>query len=667
MSWINRLTETYDSCTDFIGVPIDNVFPLLPLAHITQNAHIEIALHEDGSFWKAEAVTKSKVKDERGREITIIPCTEDSASRAGKAEFPHPLCDKLQYVAGDYEEYGGTKGCSSHQKYLEQLKAWCDSPHACKEVKIVFSYLSKGTVVSDLIAAGLFVGGEDKTVPIVWSEGLDLSTEPLESFVRFAVHIAGEQIHKVWESPEVWQSYINYLLDSQSQKDLCYVTGELIPCADKHPAKLRHTGDKAKLVSANDTSGYTFRGRFTDDAETVRVGFLPSQKAHSALRWLVARQGLRNGEQSIVIWGNQKDPLPIALNDTDEVLKRAAQVDLQDDFFDYTPDISFEPPQTEDELAKRIRSCMLGYWKQFDNEYSTAVIMAVDAATVGRLSITYYRELTGSRYLEKLKSWHTSCAWLHNYKREFKEDQLEPGKKPKVKAVIFYGAPAPTHIAEAAYGRNCSDKLKKATVERLMPCIIDEKPLPYDILQSVVRQASRCAEIENYDWEKALSIACALIKKYRYDMFKEEWTVNLDTTLIDRSYLYGRLLAIAHEIESWALYDADTKRETAAERMMHQFSKTPYKTWANIRKSLAPYQKRLGEKADYLVDMLNEVSDMLSVADYTNTNPLENVWLLGYSSQRKVFIDERNKRFAAAKEKKLKANESATNNEERGE
>ncbi len=657
MSWFERLYETYDNCSKFIGVKLDKAPPLLPIAHTTQNAHIEITIRDDGTFSGAEIITKSKVEDEIGREITIIPCTEDSNSRAGKAEFPHPLCDKLQYVAGDYIKYGGTKGPDSHQKYLAQLKAWCDSPHSCTEIQAIYAYLSKGTVISDLISCGLMQCKEDGTVKGRWPDGIDLNVEPLEAFVRFIVHVPGEPLHKVWQSPAVWQSYVDYLLDSQSEKSLCYVTGAVIPCSDKHPAKLRHIGDKAKLISANDTSGYTFRGRFTDDEQTVRVGFLPSQKAHAALRWLISRQGMRNDEQSIVIWGTKNESFPIILKDSADLLNESdAQQEYEDDFPDIMPDARFELPETEDDLARRINSCMSGYWKSFNNEQSTAVIMAVEAATVGRLSITYYRELTGSRYLEKLINWHTSCAWLHTYKREFDSTE-ESSKKGKARVVTFYGAPAPMQIAEAAYGKNCSDKLKKATVERLMPCIIDGKPLPYDIVQSVVRRASRCTEIDDYSWEKALSIACALVKKYRLDKSnnKEEWSMGVDNSQLNRSYLYGRLLAVAQEIESWALYESDAKRETTAERMMHQFSKTPYKTWANIRKNLSPYLKRLGDKAEGLDDLLNQISDLLSFEDYTSTEPLEDVWLLGYSSQRKVFIDQRKERMAAAKEKKLKA------------
>lgn len=646
MSWFERLYETYDNCSKFIGVKLDKAPPLLPIAHTTQNAHIEITIRDDGTFSRAEIITKSKDKEQSGREITIIPCTEDSASRSGAAEFPHPLCDKLQYIAGDYIKYGGSKGPNSHQKYLAQLKAWCDSPHSCTEIQAIYAYLSKGTVISDLISCGLMQCKEDGTVKGRWPDGIDLNVEPLEAFVRFIVHVPGEPLHKVWQSPAVWLSYVDYLLDSQSEKSLCYVTGEVIPCSDKHPAKLRDTSDKAKLISANDTSGYTFRGRFTDDEQTVRVGFLPSQKAHAALRWLIARQGIaaRHGDQRIVIWGTKNEPVPSLLLDSADLLKVSAkQQEYEDDFPDIMPDARFELPETEDDLARRINSCMSGYWKSFNNEQSTAVIMAVEAATVGRLSITYYRELTGSRYLEKLINWHTSCAWLHSYKR--KDDKSKKlGKKGSKASITFYGAPAPEHIVEAAYGKNCSEKLEKATVERLIPCIIDGKPLPYDIVQSVVRRASRCAMLDRDDWEKVLSIACALVRKYRMDIKKEEWNLDISEIdaryLKDRSFLYGMLLAIADKVEQLT-YQNDENRLTNAMRYMHIFSQRPFSTWNAIHDRLNPYWAKLNqENRNQYQDMIADIKKMFRPGDFELEERLDGKYLLGFYCQRHLIKGE---------------------------
>ncbi|MCL5031058.1 MAG: type I-C CRISPR-associated protein Cas8c/Csd1, partial [Bacteroidetes bacterium] len=67
--------------------------------------------------------------------------------------------------------------------------------------------------------------------------------------------------------------------------------------------KLRSDGDKAKIISSgksrskngeikiDDGCGFTFLGRFTHPEQVANVNFGVTQKAHSALRWLIDRQG----------------------------------------------------------------------------------------------------------------------------------------------------------------------------------------------------------------------------------------------------------------------------------------------------------------------------------------------------------------------------------------
>ncbi len=50
-------------------------------------------------------------------------------------------------------------------------------------------------------------------------------------------------------------------------------------------------GDGAKLISSNDTSGFTFLGRFLTSEQACGVSLEVSQKAHNALLWLISRQG----------------------------------------------------------------------------------------------------------------------------------------------------------------------------------------------------------------------------------------------------------------------------------------------------------------------------------------------------------------------------------------
>lgn len=125
------------------------------------------------------------------------------------------------------------------------------------------------------------------------------------------------------------------------------------------------------------------------------------------------------------------------------------------------------------------------------------VVMGLDSATPGRMAITFYRELKGSEFLNRIEMWHMMCAWPQNF-----------GKDKK-----FVGTPAPRDIAEAAYGRRLDDKLRKAVVERFLPCIVDGSPLPRDLVASTTRRASnRQGFDDKWEWEKCLGIACALFK-----------------------------------------------------------------------------------------------------------------------------------------------------------
>src|SRR5690349_15748349 len=102
MSWIQKLYETYNTCQMMVGMESnENKVPLLPICHTTQMAQIEIVIDGKGDFRRARVIPKNEAR-------TIIPCTEDSGGRTS-GEAPHPLCDKLQYVAGDLTKYGGNK------------------------------------------------------------------------------------------------------------------------------------------------------------------------------------------------------------------------------------------------------------------------------------------------------------------------------------------------------------------------------------------------------------------------------------------------------------------------------------------------------------------------------------------------------------------------------
>jgi len=635
LSWIQKLYDTYENCKSEVGVVgADNrKTPLLPIAHSTQNAQIEVVINGKGNFLSARTLGKEET-------VTIIPVTEDSATRSNGIT-PHPLCDKLQYVAGDYAIYVVKKNAEGfYNEYIKKLEGWCNSDYCNIKVAAILRYLKKKQLISNLIGQKILLC-DDKGL---LSKGVKMgASEQSDAFIRFKVEIEGEIESAVWLDPSVYESHINYYLSLQDEVKLCYVKGEEIPCSEKHPAKVRHTGDKAKLISANDESGFTYRGRFTDKSQAVSIGYETSQKAHNALRWLIDKQGYKNGDQVIVAWGTKNQELPPILEDT------------QDSMFG---DEEIFTISTEKEFAKRLNKAIAGYGSDIDTK-AEIIIMGLDAATIGRLSITYYRELNGADFLNRIEKWHKTCIWKHAYKNV--PNGFDEKGKSRFKRINFIGSPSPKDITIAAYGDKVSDKLKKATVEKLLPCIIDGARLPYDLVNSAVNRVSNPISMENWEWEKALTITCALIKKYRYDKFKEEWEMSLNENQKDRSYTFGRLLAIAQQIEEYALNTVGEKRDTNSERLMHQFKIHPYKTWGIITDKLKPYMSRLGPKCSKLTELMTKVNSTISFDEFTSQKKLEDSYILGYYCQRQVFIEEKNQRIEENQKKKLEKTSKGEN------
>lgn len=105
-----------------------------------------------------------------------------------------------------------------------------------------------------------------------------------------------------------------------------------------------------------------------------------------------------------------------------------------------------------------------------------------------------------------------------------------------------------------------------------------------------------------------------------------------------RDYLFGRLLAIAENIESHALYIANETRETNAVKLMQRFADHPSSTWRNLELALTPYRSRLRtNRPGFLLGrekLLDSVVCMFASEDFTNDGKLSGEFLLGYHCQR---------------------------------
>jgi CRISPR-associated protein Csd1 len=625
--WMQKLYETYNNSLASIGyADQENQRPLLPICHITQQAHIEIVIDGEGNFRRARVIT------DKSDSVTIIPSTEGAGSRSGKKPENYPLCDKLQYVAGDYTKYGGvvTIGFSKdreepYRNFVKTLMQWCDSKLAHPKAQAVLKYVKKKRVIEDLVAHrilfikadGKFAEKEDANRDKNAKDIFSVIDTQENAFIRWVVE-AGEPESRVWRDKTLWDSWINYYLSDRKDKSLCLVTGENQVLTTNHPKYIRREGDGAKLISANDTSGFTFRGRFLTDEQSCGVGLEVSQKSHYALSWLISRQGYLRGDLAIVAWATLGAPVPQPTDSPQSLL------------WGDTPIEEEANADTAQETGIQLKKRIAGYGKAL-KPTEKVIVIALDSAISGRgrMAIIYYRDLAGSDYLKRIDDWHESCAWRHSY--YYIEEKDDKGKTKK-RYIPFVGAPAPDDIAEAAYGSRPDDKLRKATVSRLLPCIVDGQPIPHDLVESVVRRASNRVAMEKWEWEKTLSTACSLFRKFKQG--KEKYDMSLDETRTTRDYLYGRLLALADSLEEWALNEAKENRSTNAARLMQRFAERPYSTWRTIELALTPYKARLGGKSKKRQRMIDEVIASFNGNDFTNDKRLSGEFLLGYHCQR---------------------------------
>lgn len=653
MGWIDTLSKTYEACESLIGVEVDNAPMLLPIAHSTQNAQIELTVDLNGNI--VGELTKT-IQEKNGRdELTVIPVTEDSASRSN-GNFPHPLCDKLCYVAGDYTLYTKDNKEEYFEAYIAGLEKWVLSDKENVWIKAVYDYVKKGTMIADLISLGILKLDEDGLLSEKENKIQQLSQR--DAFIRFAVADVDKKMD-LWKKRELYDSYTKYYLQILEKKDLCYVSGEMVACTDKHPSKIRNTGDKAKLISGNDDSGFTYRGRFETKGEAVAVGYETSQKAHNALRWLLRRQGNVEDGNGVVVWKLPSEKHEVEVQNTLSAIPNlfgdttsAFSLELDEIFNDKEDDVTNSKVGSENiDIGQRYAGLLKRAIQGYANglKYDDRVIMiTVDAATVGRLSINNYHEFSGNEFIKRVIEWHENCTWERIIK-----------VKDGGHYIRVTNAPSPKEIALAAFGTqrgkgylDCDPELRKTTIQRILPCIVGlSSKIPLDIVRAAVNRASNPQAYSSFVWEnQVLSVACAMIKFNQFKSNKkEEGAMNQEQ---ERAILFGRLLSIIDEIEKKALYKMDKlssdSRLTNAKKLWSAYTRRPMTTYSRLyEKMVQAYLGKLSRKKVTLFENeIREVMVELERIDGFNNKPLREEYLLGYYQQRdkmrssKVCVEE---------------------------
>lgn len=145
--------------------------------------------------------------------------------------------------------------------------------------------------------------------------------------------------------------------------------------------------------------------------------------------------------------------------------------------------------------------------------------------------------------------------------------------------------------------------------------------------------------------EKLLFTACAVTRKYRFDKYKEEFTMSLEKDKKDMSYQFGRLLAVLESIEASVLRNADKNRETTALLCQPLFVRRPAYAAKYILEKVKPhcYPRLPVELRTHYEKIIGEIYENLSsFSDEQLQKPLSETYLLGYYLQRNELYKKKN-------------------------
>lgn len=598
MSWMTKALETYELNSALAGVIRDGAAPLVPVAHQMLKIQLEIAINRDGQFNNAQEIANEK---------TIIPVTESSGGRSSGIA-PHALNDSLGYIAGDFKQYSDDADEKKYDAYITQLEGWQQSAFTTMKVDAVYKYVKKKHVAADLIACGILKLDDNGKLINGKIGGMEYE----KVMVRFRVLDFDSDVEATWEDTELMKLYAEYYCSTQKgKKDICYLTGREETISTNHPKGVLASDFGAKLISANDTANFTFRGRFIDASQASVIGYEASQKAHAALAWLSQMQGVSIGnkdKRTYICWSPAGKKV--------EVFQKCYLQPEEDD----------AEPKTLPEYRSKLLSAFEGYTDaliEAGEKDKGIMVIGLDAATTGRLSVTYYNELQTSDFLDSMKNWQERYRWYF----------------PKKGSGAIIRSISALQIVKCAYGTerknllDTDDRVLKQQMERLLPCLLQGADIPQDMVNSLVCKASEPLKYSSWNREYILSTACGVLAGTRRKKLKGESGMELDRTCTDRSYLFGRLLAVCERVEEVALCRKGAEdRMTNALKLQTVFVNHPAATWMILENQLNPYFKMLGRASvDYYKQIISEI---LQLMPEMSNQALNEQYLPGYYLQR---------------------------------
>ena len=597
---------------------------LLPIYHTSLKSDgkniISVKLDRDGRFYKAEFMASDQT--------IIFPVTADSAARSGSNPAPHPLVDKLSYYVSEVSQ-------SQYDQFHKQLANWIDF---CEEGEVkdfltrVQHFISQSDFLSSILNSLFGENYKRDVLKITYVDATDKekNIDLSSCFLEFSIEqFHGFKTESVTTYKDLHRSFISYTTTNQDNFGSCNISGRREPITNKH----RGLMGNAKIISVSN-KGEAYKGRFKEREDVFSVGYETSEKIHLMIKYLLENKNSSTwlgSSQYLINWFS--DDLT---NESQLDIVKPAFDDLFEDEDEEKSLVSLKP----NEENKQIGSSFIKGQKLFGND-ATYYVAILNKTSNGRIALKYFRQLQVSQLLNNLEKWQEHYSWeARNKSGEYKL------KTPTFNDIITaaYG------VDRERYLELDNDSFRSDQYQQLVTALIDGRPLPSSIVKKLEANIKQRQKYPKH-WYQVQQVSLAVLHKQH----RREFTPMLDHEETDRSYLFGRLLAIyelieeVHNSSKNPKLDKKDARVTNAERYWTAYSNQP-----------ATIMKVLDGKVRYCIDYLktnetgywmkldNELKEIIQLLspimmDKSVNQPLDYKFIFGYYAEKKYYYTKQGK------------------------
>lgn len=593
---------------------------LLPLYHTSLKSNgkniITVKLDQDGSFYKAEFMADNQT--------IIFPVTGDSVARSGSNPYPHPLVDKFSYYIPEVSQ-------SQYDDFHEQLASWIAY---CEEGKVkdflmkIQHFILQTDFLSSILQSlyGDHYQREGLKITYSDSDGKNKTVDLSAYFLEFSiVQFHGFKDESVTSYRALHQSFISFMTANQDNLRTCNISGRMEQITNKH----RGLMGTAKIISVSN-KGEAYKGRFKEREDVFSVGYETSEKIHLMIKYLLENKNSSTwleSSQYLINWFS--DDLA---NESQLDIVKPAFNDLFEDDEDEKDSLVFIKPNEEN---KNIGSSFIKGRKLFGND-ATYYVAILNKTSNGRIALKYFRQVQVSQLLKNLETWQENYSW----EAKFKEDY-------RLKTPTF------NEIINAAYGIDReryleldNDSFKSEQYQQLVTALIDGRSIPNTIVKKLEDNIKQRQKYSKH-WYQVQQVSLAILHK----QYGREFTPMLDHQETDRSYLFGRLLAIYElfEAQRYALDGSSQERITNAERYWNAYTGQPAKMMNHLENKIKPYEQVLKLNRPGIWHKLEkerkEIIQLLTplYANKEFTQPLDYKFIFGYYAEKQFYYTKQTK------------------------